>query len=255
MADIRGRFIWFENLTRDVQAALGFYGSVIGWRTQRWDGGGEPYHMFANGETPLAGAHPIPPGADQPPAWLGYIGTPDVKETTTLAESLGAKVWVRLMEIPSVGTMSVLSDPQGAMFAAYQPSSVESSEACAEVKPGDFSWHELATTDPDAALAFYQQLFGWEKQGVHDMGHMGMYTEFGIPGRALGGIYTKPAEMAGPPAWLYYVRTADLAGSVSRVKANGGTVVLEPIEVPGGDHVAVFTDQQGAFFAMHEKKG
>jgi hypothetical protein len=255
MAEIRGRFIWFENLTHDVQAALGFYTAVIGWQTQRWDGGGEPYHMLANGEKPLAGIHPIPPGADQPPAWLGYIGTPDVKETTALAESLGAKIWVRLMEIPSVGTMSVMSDPQGAMFAAYQPSSMEQSGACEEVKAGDFSWHELATTDPDGALAFYQRLFGWEKKEVHDMGHMGLYTEYGLPDRPLGGIYSKPPDMPGPPAWLYYVHTANLDAGVSRVKANGGTVVLEPIEVPGGDRVAVFTDQQGAFFAMHEKQG
>ena len=159
------------------------------------------------------------------------------------------------MEIPSVGTMSVMSDPQGAMFAAYQPSSVESSDACAEVKPGDFSWHELATTDPDAALAFYQRLFGWEKQGAHDMGHIGMYMRVRDP---------RP----GARRDLYEAGRDDRAAGVALLRAHGGPCrrrvacqsqrrhgALEPIEVPGGDHIAVFTDQQGAFFALHQKKG
>jgi len=252
MTDIRGRFLWLENLTRDVQAAVGFYTAVIGWGTQRWEVAGQPYHMFANGAAALAGLMPIPPGADQPPHWLAYIGTPDVKETTALAERLGAKVWVRLMEVPTVGTMSVMSDPQGAMFAAYQPSTPPPSLP-AEAKVGEFCWHELATTNVDAALAFYGPLFGWEKQTVHDMGHMGLYIEYGLPGLALGGLYAKPAEMPGPPSWLAYVRTADLDAAVARVKTNGGTVLLAPHEVSGGDRIAVFADPQGAPFALHQK--
>jgi hypothetical protein len=214
---------------------------------------GEPYHMFANGEVPFAGLQPMPEGAEAPPNWLGYIGTPDVKATTELAESLGATVFVRLMEIPTVGTMSVLADPQGAMFAAYTPATA----ADCPVMPagiGEFAWHELATTDIDAAFAFYQRLFGWEKHEVHDMGHMGLYMEYGVPGLSLGGIYTKPAEMPGPPSWLYYVRVPDLDAGVERVKAQGGSVILEPIDVPGGDRVAVFADPQGAAFAFYWKK-
>jgi predicted enzyme related to lactoylglutathione lyase len=254
MAEIRGRFLWYENLTRDVQAAIGFYSTVIGWGTQRWEMEGQPYFMFANGETPLAGLHPMPPAATHPPHWLGYIGTPDVAATTALAESLGARVVVRLMAIPTVGTMSVMSDPQGAVFAAYQPETPPHALP-KDAKMGEFSWHELATTDTNAALAFYNRLFGWEILTAHDMGHMGVYNEYGLPGLPLGGLYTKPAEMPGPPNWLPYVRIADLDAAVGRVRACGGTVMLEPHEVPGGDRIAVFADQQSAPFALHQKKG
>jgi len=47
-------FVWYENLTRDVDAAIAFYRAVIGWNTQSWAGMGEPYHMFANGDAVLA---------------------------------------------------------------------------------------------------------------------------------------------------------------------------------------------------------
>ena len=40
MPDIRGRFVWYENLTNDVDAAIAFYRAVIGWNTQSWTGHG-----------------------------------------------------------------------------------------------------------------------------------------------------------------------------------------------------------------------
>ena len=253
MTDIRGRFLWYANLTRDTQAAVAFYTAVIGWGTQRWEVAGQPYDMLANGDNALAGLQPMPPTSEHPPHWLAYIGTPDVRATTALAESLGATVFVRLMAIPTVGTMSVMSDPQGAMFAAYQPETLPPSLPD-DAKVGEFCWHELATTDAEAAITFYRQLFGWEILTAHDMGHMGVYNEYGLPGLPLGGLYTKPAEMPGPPNWLAYVRIADLDAAVARVKVHGGTVILEPHEVPGGDRIAVFADPQGAPFALHQKK-
>jgi predicted enzyme related to lactoylglutathione lyase len=117
MSEIRGRFVWYENMTRDVQAAIAFYRTVTGWNTQEWTGLGEPYYMFANGDAAIAGLMKMPPDAGMPPQWLGYIGTPDVRATTARAEALGAKVRVSLMEIPTVGTFSVIQDPQGAAFA------------------------------------------------------------------------------------------------------------------------------------------
>jgi hypothetical protein len=253
MSDIRGRFVWYEHLTRDVEAAIAFYTAVIGWNTQTWSGMGEPYHMFANGETAFAGVMKMPPAAEQPPNWLAYIGTPDVRETTALAESLGATIRVRLMEIPTVGTISVIQDPQGAMFAAYTPANLPPGSV-GPTKAGEIGWHELATTDIDTAFAFYATLFGWVKKEAHDMGHMGTYQEYGLPDVALGGIYTKHAQMPGPPSWLLYVRVADLEAAVSRVQANGGSMLQKPIEISGGDRVAVFTDPQGAPFALHWEK-
>jgi predicted enzyme related to lactoylglutathione lyase len=250
MADIRGRFVWYENLTGDVDAAIAFYRAVIGWSTQTWTGMGEPYHMFANGDAVLAGLMKMPLEAEMPPYWMGYIGTPDVKATTARAEELGAKVWLKLMEIPTVGTFSVIQDPQGAFFAAYSPAT-EPPDPPAGAAAGTFVWHELITTDVDAAWAFYSDLFGWQKTSSADMGPAGIYQMYGLPSAELGGIYKRPAEMPGPVQWIFYVHVADLDETIDKVKANGGTVLFGPVDIPGGGRIANCTDPQGAAFALH----
>jgi predicted enzyme related to lactoylglutathione lyase len=251
MSDIAGRFIWYETLTTDVDGAIAFYTKVMGWGTERWDGMDTPYHMWANGGRPIGGLMQLPPGAEAPPHWLGYIGTDDVAATTAHAEALGAKVLLRCMTVPTVGTMSVLQDPQGAFFAAYTP------DTPMPVPPpgvGDISWHEIATTDIDACLAFYSALFGWKTVTTHDLGAMGMYLEYGVGTDVLGGIYRKPDEMPAPPHFMYYIRLSDLDAAVARVKDHGGRVLHGPVDVPGGDKVAMCTDPQGAAFAIHWKK-
>ena len=254
MADVRGRFLWYEALTKDVDAAIRFYTAVFGWGTQRWDAPGmdQPYHMFTIGDRPIAGLMQMPPeGAEAPPHWLGYIGTPDVAATTALAEQRGSTIFLRNMTVPTVGTMSVMQDPFGAFIAAYTP---ESPSPAQPPLAGDFDWHEIATTDVEACFGFYAGLFGWERMEAHDMGPMGIYLEYGTGGRALGGIYKKPADMPAPPHFMYYVRVSDLDAAVTRVTGHGGQIVMGPHEVPGGDRIAMFLDPQGAGFALPWKK-
>jgi predicted enzyme related to lactoylglutathione lyase len=75
----RGRFVWYELLTSDPDAAKGFYMELIGWGTTQWEGGKEPYTMWTKGEAPVAGVMILPEDAVKagvPPHWLAYIGTP-----------------------------------------------------------------------------------------------------------------------------------------------------------------------------------
>ncbi len=139
------------------------------------------------------------------------------------------------------------------MIAAFTPEKVEP-EPEGMPPVGEFSWHELATTDPEAAWGFYQDLFGWEKMSEFDMGPMRIYQIFGRRGTAMGGIFRKPAEMPGPPAWLYYARVADVNAAVEAVKRQGGQVLSGPMEVPGGDWVAQSLYPQGGPTAVHEVK-
>ena len=46
----------------------------------------------------------------------------------------------------------------------------------------------------------------------------------------------------------------DADRAAERVKQLGGAIVVEPMEVPGGDRIAVCTDPQGGFFAVHSRK-
>ena len=80
---------------------------------------------------------------------------------------------------------------------------------------------------------------------------MGKYVLFGSNGVQRGGMFNKPAEMPGGPAWLGYVRVKDVNDAVKKAKGARGTLVNGPMEVPGGDWIAQFVDPYGAMFAVH----
>ena len=207
--------------------------------------------MWMNGETPIGGFMQLPEEAIQsgaPPHWLAYVSTPDLKATVEKATGLGAKVMVE-MEIPSVGSFAVISDPQGAVFAAFQPSGdTPGHDGPAAI--GEFSWHELAADDWEAAWSFYSELFGWTETDRMDMGEGGTYQMYGRGAHPLGGMFNRPPEMPWC-AWLFYITVADVNAAAEKVKELGGQVLNGPMEVPGGNVVAQCLDPEGAAFAIH----
>ncbi len=252
----RGRFVWYDLMTSDPDAAVGFYDKVIGWGTTQWEGSAMPYTMWTNGETPIGGLMELPQeavDAGAPPHWLVYIGTPDVDATVSQAKKLGGHVIKAPMDIPTVGRFAVLADPQGAVFCVFAPES-EAPGHEGPPQPGEFSWHELATTDHEAAFKFYNALFGWDKTEVMDMGEAGLYQMYGRKEVTLGGMFNKPSEMPGPPFWLLYVMVDDVNKAVETAKEHGGQLLNGPMEVPGGDLIAQCMDPQGAAFAIHSRK-
>lgn len=253
-ATIRGRFVWHELMTTDTNAAAAFYQKVIGWKTQAWEKDAS-YNMWVAEHGPVGGLMILPEDAKAmgaPPSWMFYLGTPDIHGTVDAAQKLGGRVLKDATEIPDGGRFAVLADPQGAVFGVFTSESAPAPEG-ERPKIGDFSWHELVTTDHQAALAFYQQLFGWENTGTHDMGPMGIYQMFGWGGRPMGGMYNKPPEMPFPPHWLCYAFVPDAGVAAKAAKAAGGRVVHGPAEVPGGDWITQICDPQGAAFAVHSK--
>lgn len=247
-AEIRGRFVWHELLTSDPQAAGAFYSKVLSWKTQ--PSGMPDYTLWVSGKAQAAGLMAQPHSADQsgaPPSWLLYIGTPDVDDTVAAAERLGAKVLKAPADIPNVGRFAVLADPQGAAFALFTPTAMPADAASAS----DFSWHELATSDQEGAVAFYSELFGWGRGPTHDMGSMGTYQLIEHGGAQVGGVY-KAMDASKPPHWLTYIRVASVDKAAAAAKAAGGRVTQGPMEVPGGSRVAQILDPQGGAFAVHE---
>jgi predicted enzyme related to lactoylglutathione lyase len=258
MADstVRGRFVWHELLAADTKAAGTFFKHVYGWGTQPF-AGGNGYELFTQKKTVMAGLMTLPPEAANmgaPPHWESYIGTANVDDTVRDATRLGATVLKPAADLPNNGgRFAVLLDPQGATFGVYTPPP-EAPAPLGQPALGEYSWHELATTDPHGALTFYKTLFGWADSGSQDMGGGFMYHMFGLQGIPLGGVYRKPAEMQGPSNWLPYTLVADVQKTVAKIKSAGGTIINGPMEVPGGDWVAVALDARGVPFAVHARK-
>jgi predicted enzyme related to lactoylglutathione lyase len=185
-----------------------------------------------------------------PPHWLNYIGTPDVDATVRQAVEFGGKVVTPAADVPRVGRMAVLQDPQGAMFAV---SAMIERSRWKEPQIGDFSWHELMTSNPQTAFDFYAKLFGWEKMQAIDMGPQGTYQIFGTGGHQLGGVFN-PGTGLGGPQWLPYILVRDVRKTAEVAASLGATIVQAPMEVPGGDMVFSGIDRDGAMFAAHARK-
>jgi uncharacterized protein len=249
-AEIRGRFVWHELMTTDTDAASDFYSEVVPWKAE--DSGMPSYSLWMSGKYRSGGLMALPEDESAtPPHWIIYIGTPDVDETVAAAEKLGGKILKPAADIPNVGRFAVLSDPQGAAFAVFTPASSSDGGMSPGGDVGDFTWHELATTDPGSAFDFYAELFGWTKGAAHDMGEMGVYQLVSHGGQDVGGIY-KARDNSTPPSWLSYVRVDDAAKAASAAKSAGGRILNGPIEVPGGSWIVMMLDPQGGAFAVVE---
>jgi uncharacterized protein len=248
-----GRFVWYELLTTDVPGAIAFYTEVVGWTSQPW--GDQGYHMWVGSQGPLGGLIALPEPARKmgaSPYWQANVQVPNVDETVEQVKRLGGKVIVA-EDVPTVGRFAVISDPQGAVIAVFTPSGDMESHDTA--KPGEFSWHELYSSDHEAGFAFYHKIVGWERISEFDMGPMGKYLLWGRGGKQLGGMMTMtgmktPDGRDVPPSWLYYITTADLDAALARAKAKGARVINGPMPVPGGQRIVQLLDPQGAAFAL-----
>jgi predicted enzyme related to lactoylglutathione lyase len=250
-----GRFFWYELLTTDPKAAIAFYTEVVGWKTQPWETG--DYTMWVASQGPMGGVTALPEPAKKmgaPPHWQANVEVANVDRAAALVKERGGRIYVEPMDIPKIGRFAVIADPQGATIAIITPSGAMESHDV--TKAGEVSWHELYTTDHEAAFGFYHELFGWERLGEFDMGAMGKYLLWGRGGKQLGGMMTTPTAMktpdgrAVPPSWMYYVTAPDLDAALARAKAKHAKVLNGPMEVPGGQRMVQLMDPLGAAFAL-----
>lgn len=247
-----GRFLWQELRSRDPDAAAGFYTRVLPWKSQPF-APGVPYTVFvtANDATRMvAGATKLGEDAGAPgarPQWVGSIGSNDVDATVAQAVALGARVMQPAADMPNVGRMALLADPQGGLFGVYKPGQ----EPHAGDPPrGGYSWHEFAAPNMEAAFDFYSALFGWQVLNRMDMGPMGVYLIFGREGKQEGGMYRIPPGKAQHTGWLPYVSLPSADAAARAAVAAGGQIANGPMDVPGG-RIAQLLDPQGVMFAVH----
>ena len=263
MANHHGDFIWYELMTTDADAAQAFYEPLLGWAVRSADMPDMDYRLAATADNDVAGIMERPGDASSamPPAWLGYIGVDDVDAMVKSIESGGGAAHMPPTDIPGVGRFAFMADPQGALFYVMRGASDEESHSFSydKPRPGHCAWNELSTSDPEAAKHFYGQRFGWVKDGDMDMGPMGKYEFLRHAGRApegsplgagmIGAVMPKMPQMP-VSAWTYYFRVPDIDAAVETIAANGGALIQEPVEIPGGDFSLVAADPQGAAFGL-----
>jgi hypothetical protein len=252
MSDSHGKFVWYELLTSDTDAAEAFYKTVNGWTAQDSGLPGGKYTIVSAGGVGVGGIMVVPEEARQhgvPPAWFGYVHVDDVDAGVEDVKDAGGSVHRGPDDIPGVGRFAVVADPQGAVFNLFKSGGGPDRPKVAAGTPGHVGWHELHATDRESAFAFYADLFDWTKGEAHDMGPMGVYQLFSTGDAPDGGMMNRMQGTPGP-FWLYYFNVDAIDAAVERVKGAGGVVMQGPHQVPGGSWIAQCTDPQGAMFAL-----
>lgn len=110
-------FTWHELYVPDGEAGVSFYTEVLGWQVQQTALEGFDYPMLVANGRPVAGVMSTkdnPQMAGVPPHWATYIAVDDVDARLAKVTRHGGSVVVPPMDIPTVGRMALIADPQGA---------------------------------------------------------------------------------------------------------------------------------------------
>ncbi|MCJ2179594.1 VOC family protein [Novosphingobium album (ex Hu et al. 2023)] len=259
MANPTGSFIWYELMTSDPDGAAAFYGDVVGWTVSsgsaqaagidyrhitRSDGGSAGGMLTLNDEMRAGGARPC---------WLGYIHVADVDAAVAAIVADGGKVMMPKMTI-EVGSFALVTDPEGVPFYVMTPippagDPGATSDVFSPMEAQHVRWNELMANDPDAAIAFYQNHFGWGQEGEMPMGPLGSYRFIQCGGDGIGAVMARMPQ-APMPFWTYYIGVDDIDRAIAAVSAGGGSVINGPDQIPGGEFALSGVDPQGATFGL-----
>src|SRR5687768_6245442 len=120
--------------------------------------------------------------------------------------------------------------------------------------PGVPCWIDTTQPDPEAAVAFYGGVFGWEFKDVTPPGAPGTYHVARIRGGDVAAVGSQPDGGPATAVWNTYVWVEDADETAAKVRAAGGSVLMEPGDVGDSGRMAIFADPAGAAFRVWQAK-
>ena len=241
-----GTLSWTDLATTDQDGAKEFYGGLFGWEYDDTPAGEGVIYSMAKlrGLAAAAISTQQPDEVTQgiPPHWNVYVTVDDVDAISEQVGELGGQVLAGPFDVLDVGRMSVISDPAGAVLCLWKAKTSIGAEVVNE--PGALAWADTATTDAEAAQAFYGALLGWR---FEQMSEEPPYWVIFNGERSNGGMTVPPPGV--PANWYPYFATTDVEPIIEAATAAGGNPFVGPVEVPSG-RFAILMDPQGAAFAI-----
>jgi len=234
-----GKFVWFELLTENVQAAQNFYGELFGWH---FKGKPSDYMVIYSGDKPIGGMFPY---ENKDPRvlesfWMCLLSVDNVDRALAEVKALDGEVLDGPMDVEGRGRMAVIRDPQGAELTLIRTAGGDPVNE--GVKAGEFLWVDLFTRDPDKANAFYGAIAGYTARTVKtDNDHA--YHLLDIGNHAYAGVVKLPWEDV-EPNWLPYIKVENLDGTMAKAEKLRGVVILRL------KNIALIADPTGGVFGI-----
>ncbi|WP_427129028.1 VOC family protein [Pseudarthrobacter sp. S9] len=250
-----GEVCWTDLQTGDVEAAKTFYAALFGWRYEDLptpDGRSYAQAFLGDGlVSVIAPQNPQQETAGAPGQWNVYFAADDARELAAELAHSGGSLDFGPEAVNDTGVMIFFAPPGGGTTGAWQAGSHFGTARSQE--PGALAWAELLTPEPQAAVGFFQQLFGHEvTEYPQDDG--GTYTTLMVNGTEVAGIAPLPADADVPlkAGWQVYFGVANVADAVDAAVAAGAVVLVEPEELEEAGTVATLQDPQGGVFSLLE---
>jgi predicted enzyme related to lactoylglutathione lyase len=263
---------WVDTQQPDPKAGAEFYGELFGWQLEDVMPPEAPGRYF---QATLGGGTVAAVGsADNGTTtarWTTYIAVEDADATTQRVREAGGEVLADPFDIFDAGRMAAFRDPEGGRFCVWQAGRHIGAEVVNTA--GSWNWSSLNTGDPEGAQRFYGAVFGWEFSPTDMDGSIMVrrpgYADFlesidpGVKARhKAGGApdgfsdcigWLDPIQGNGEPGWSVTFTIPDADGAAARVADLGGTILVEPFDVPW-QRLVVIRDPQGAHLTLSQFK-
>jgi predicted enzyme related to lactoylglutathione lyase len=262
---------WVDTTQPDPAAAVQFYGQLFGWKLEDAmpAGSGMSYHIATIRDGSVAAIGPIPQGAPQMAMWNTYVSVASADDAAAKIREAGGTA-MDAFDVMDAGRMAVASDPEGAMFAVWQPKNTFGAQIVNE--HGALNFNVLATRDLERAKEFYGAVFGWETLSIPagvmwTLPGYGDHLEESTPGLRQG-----MEQMGAPPGFIDVVAAVnpiagndsstpahwgvtfgvdDVEAIAAKAKELGADIVAGPFDAPWC-RMAVIKDPQGAIFVASQ---
>ena len=235
-----GKFVWFELLTEDGDAARQFYSELFGW-TFSDSALHKGYDTIVNNDKTIAGMLNIS-GSDpatQESRWICSISVDDVDNAAKELKSLGGTVLYGPADSGKRGRLAQVADSQGADFILLR--TMEGDPGKVKLAPGNPVWADLFTRDKKASETFYTNLFGYkvtksEEDADHYIFKNGDKLRAGLT----------PVQWDDLEAtWLLFIGVENLRREILKAMSLGATLIVH------NETAAVILDPSGAAIGLH----
>ena len=260
---------WIDTAQPDVDAAIAFYAGLFGWQFD--ERGTDDRYAVATLEGKTVAAIASPSFANpSSPAWTTYVAVDTADDVAARVREAGGTVIAGPADRLGLARTALCTDPGGAVFGLWEPGTIRG--AGSVNAPGTWNFSELRTDDIEASTSFYASVFGWEASEV-DMGAMKgtmvrlpgyadflerynpgtkqRHIDFGAPPGFTDCVaWYLPLEDGEQPHWSVSLSIADADATAARARELGGTVLVEPFDVPMV-RGTVIRDPAGAVFTAN----
>ncbi|WP_245528405.1 VOC family protein [Gluconobacter morbifer] len=251
-----GKMVYAQLTTPDLNATKAFYGQLLGWTFEDVPvSHGHFVQAMVNGHA-VAGLveHPLPAGkSGAHPFWLPVISTPDAAALARSARSWGGQILLKPKSLSGRGEETIVSDPQGAIFAALHSESGDPVDSDAQTVQGQWIWNALLTSSPSPAAGFYQKLFGYQVQTAQEQPEALRYI---LSSQSWARATVNPLPARLPPTararWMSFVQVDSVGATAEKAAQLGGKVLVEPHLDHQNSMIAIIADPSGAAFGIME---